>query len=457
VIRLVKNGVRWELQPDIAPLLDEILASPGRVIKESPFGRVAVHRAGGKNFYVKTYRHSASLWRPFKFFFKRSQAHGEWLLAQSLEERKIPVVRHAALGERWSWRGLLESVLITEEFDGKCLDDSSGVAPENVLEFINFLHDHGVLQTDLHPQNILANASGEIRLVDLHHAKIKTDITAEERALNLAYLHMAFPMPVAPEVAKITAGMRKKIIARRSARSFGHNRHFIPKRFGALRWRTRPPFMTPRAEAIMRDPDGFLATRAKIFKPGRSCTVGAADGVVVKRYNLRKILNLAKDIFRRSKALRSFRKAYHLELVGIPTARSIATADERRFGLQVRSYFLMEEIPGAVDLGKWTGDANTAAHLLAELLAKLHNEGFRHRDLKETNILFDENGKIFLIDLEGLEFVETVTPQLAVADLRRLEKGVKNRSGFSRANWFRFMRHYCKLRGLAPRKLRLGE
>jgi tRNA A-37 threonylcarbamoyl transferase component Bud32 len=455
VIRLTKNGVRWEMQPEVAPLLDEILASPVRVIKESRYGRVAVHRGGGKNFYVKTYRHGASFWRPFKFFFKPSQAHGEWKLAQAFAARGIPIVRHAAAGERWSWRGLQESILITEEFDGQPLADSTAASPEKVLAFIHFMHEHGVMQHDLHCHNLMVGPTGELRLVDLHHSEIKEHFTDEERATNIAYLQMTFPMPVTPAIAQRAAKMRKKHFANRSRRSLGDNRFFAPKQFGELCWQVRLSLATPASEAIMQDPNGFLATRATIFKPGRSCTVGAADGLVLKRYNLRKLLNLVKDLFRLSKAKRSFQKAYHLELTGIPTARSVAAADERHFGFLTRSYFVMEEIRGAVDLGKWHGDTALAAECVAALLAKLHDEGFRHRDLKETNVLFDENGKAILIDLEGLEFVETVSLELAAADLRRLHRGIKKLLQFSQQDWLRFTEHYCKLRGLLPESLQL--
>ena len=108
--------------------------------------------------------------------------------------------------------------------------------------------------------------------------------------------------------------------------------------------------------------------------------MGRAGGVVLKRYNLRKLTNLLKDLFRASKARRAFRKAYHLELAGVPTARPLATADRRLGGLLLRSYLLMEEIPDAQHLGQWRGDPYVAARTAAALLPKLHHEGFRHRD-----------------------------------------------------------------------------
>jgi tRNA A-37 threonylcarbamoyl transferase component Bud32 len=167
---------------------------------------------------------------------------------------------------------------------------------------------------------------------------------------------------------------------------------------------------------------------------------------VLKRYNLRKAGNLFKDVFRRSKARRAFRKAYHLELTGVPTARPIATADKRVLGLLVASYFLMEEIPGAIHLGQWRGDNEAALQRLAELLARLHDEGFSHRDLKETNIVFDSQNRILLIDLEGLEFLDTVSRTRADADLARLIRAMEELAQFSEADRARVLALYRTFR-----------
>ena len=174
VRRLELDGIRWELQPDAEALLQKLVRDAGGVIKESPAKRITIHHLDGRSYYVKRYRNSAFALRPFKFFFKRSQAWHEWTLAQQLEARQIPIVRHVAFGERWSWRGLEESILVTEGFDGRMLHEAVGIDPAAVLAFVKRMHERGILQVDLHPGNILVKLDPlEIRLVDLHGTQVQ--------------------------------------------------------------------------------------------------------------------------------------------------------------------------------------------------------------------------------------------------------------------------------------------
>ena len=160
---------------------------------------VARHSVGGRVFFVKRYLHGALPLRPFKFFFKSSQARQEWLLAGGLEQRQIPVERNVALGERRSWRGLEESVLITEGFDGVSLEEAPARAINlpAVRAFVDRMHERGVLQRDLHPGNLLVSiTTGELRLVDLHGTELKSEVAAAERAENLALLRGWLAIPV---------------------------------------------------------------------------------------------------------------------------------------------------------------------------------------------------------------------------------------------------------------------
>jgi len=443
--------------PGWDPRQAEMPGLPPRVIKESPAKLVSVQIVAGREVYVKRYRHAAIWLRPLKFFFKPSQARQEWQLARQLEDLGVPIVRHVALGERWNWWGLQESILITEAFAGRPLDEAASVDAQAVLTFVGKLHDCGVLQRDLHPGNILVNtATGELRLVDLHGIEIKATVAAAERAANLAFLGMHLPLPLAREVRQLSARLRLPYLAQRARRCLKHNREFAPQRHGGLRWQVRLPFVNDAVRGILAAPDAFLASRAEILKPGRSATVGKADGLVLKRYNLRKLVNLLKDLCRPSKARRAYQKAYHLELAGVPTARPLATADRRVLGLLLRSYLLMEEIAGAQHLGQRRGDARHAARAAATLVAKLHNEGFQHRDLKETNLVFDANGRLFLIDLEGLEFVGKVSQERAARDLSRLARAAESLPQAGRGEWMVFVHAYCRARNLRPRQLKVA-
>lgn len=451
MIRLNLHGFRWEVRPDLAPHLGELLASAGCGVKESPVKLVTRHETGGRTWFVKRYRHSRVALRPLKFCVKPSQARQEWRLAQRLECLGIPVVRHAGLGERWTF-GLQESILVTEGFDGVPLDQTPDVDVEAVLAFVETLHERGVLQRDLHPGNILRHVeTGELRLVDLHGTVVKRALSPAEREANLAVLRMSLPIPVSAATRELSGRMRRQCLLDRARRCLRRNREFEPRRYGSLRWQVRRSLIDPPTEAVLSDPDGFLDSRAEPLKQGRSSTVGRGAGRVLKRYNLRKPANLVKDLFRPSKARRAYLKAYHLEITGVPTARPIAVANRRAAGLPVRSYFLMEEIPGARHLGQWTGNAWHAARSVAGLIAKLHQEGFSHRDLKETNLVFDAGGKLHLIDLEGLEFLGVVPQERALGDLARLERGARSLPGFTPALQRSFARHYARARELRPR------
>jgi tRNA A-37 threonylcarbamoyl transferase component Bud32 len=453
VTTLEREGVGWELQPDFAPLLEALLESPGETVKESPVKRVTRHRAGGKIFYVKRYLHGAVPLRPLKFFFKATQARREWELAGQLEARQIPVVRHVALGERRTWRGVLESVLVTEGFDGAPVDQCRWIDPVAVLKFVERMHERGVVQEDLHLENLLARKSPfELRLVDLHGTRIKAELTRADRVRNLALLRTYLPVPVTGEVAHLSRQIRRRKLFERSKRCLRHNREFIRVRAGGLNWQVREPFRSAAVDGILSDPDKLLQTRATILKPGRSATVGRADGLVLKRFNFRKVGSLFKDVLRSSRARRAFRKGYHLELAGVPTARTIATADRRRGGFLLRSYLLMEAIAGAGDLGACLRTGGTLEPALirqaARLIGKLHDEGFSHRDLKESNLVLGADEQLFLIDLDGLKFDLDLPASRAAADLIRLAQAAAKFPAVTARQRRLFLRAYCRARRL---------
>jgi tRNA A-37 threonylcarbamoyl transferase component Bud32 len=110
----------------------------------------------------------------------------------------------------------------------------------------------------------------------------------------------------------------------------------------------------------------------------------------------------------------------------------------------------MEEIPGATDAPQWGGDERIAARRIGTLVAQLHDEGFSHRDLKETNIVFDANGAPRLIDLEGLRFHREVPNEIAGANLRRLARGAEGCGKLNRGTVMAFLFAYCRARRIYP-------
>ena len=451
MIQRENDGVRWELQPDFSPLLDALLKSPGETVKESAVKQVTMHQVGEKTYYIKRYLHHAVPLRSLKFYFKATQARQEWDLALQLEARKIPIVRHVGLGERWTWSGVQESILVTEGFDGAQLDEMEGIAPALVKAFIERMHVAGVLQMDLHPANLLVGRyTKEMRLVDLHGTVVRDRLKPAEREENLAILRGYVSIDVPERVRKLSVRLRRRHIWERSHRCLRSNRDFSCVTLGGLKWQQRAALVDAQAIEILRGPDGFLDERAKPLKRGRSATVGAGGGFVLKRYNLRRLSRLVKDLFRTSPAYASFRKAYHLELLHIPTARPVAAAEKRLCRFLLKSYFLMEEIPGAVSLEARLRDGPELDQRLIEsvghLLGRLHGEGFSHRDLKSSNIILDSSEQPRLIDLDGLTFIGELPSARAKTDLERIARSVATAASVGRRQRIRFLRAYLRSR-----------
>ncbi len=242
--------------------------------------------------------------------------------------------------------------------------------------------------------------------------------------------------------------IRRGLAARRSWRCLETNLRFESRRLGGLPWWVRREFFDDKLRALLEDPDGQLESCSRLFKsgPNRQSTIGAFDGLILKRYNQKNRWNYLKDIFRPSRAYRAYQKAYHLELLGIPTPRPIAAAERRCCRVVLNSYLVTEEIPGAADLRTIPQLDLATIRQAGELIARLHNEGFAHGDLKETNLVRDNSGKLHLLDLDGLRHLKHVPEPVAAADLARLARGADKYAIVTPAHRRAFLRAYCRSR-----------
>jgi tRNA A-37 threonylcarbamoyl transferase component Bud32 len=470
VIQTEKDGIRWVLAPAFEPLLAKTLADPGEVIKKTPTKLVTVHQINGKSIYVKKYLNAAKRLRPLKYYFKASEAKSEWALAAQVAARGIPVVPHLAMGEHWTASGLQQSIIITEGFDGVRLDKFPNLDSDDLqaalARLLRAMHDNGVLQRDLH-HNIMVKARPlELCRIDVDRGELLPPLTEEQRIENMAYISVFVPLRAKffevynasdDLIAKIQSRsrvIRRGLWARRSSRCLEHNLRFNPKIMGGLRWWVRLEFLNENLRALMENPDKALEKCTKLFKsgPNRQSTVGSFDGLVLKRFNVKNRLNYVKDLFRPSRAFRAYQKAYHLELLGLPTPRPVAAAERRILRVLTSSYLVTEEIPGATDLAMLLRSGQSPARNLvnqtAELIARLHDEGFSHSDLKETNIVRDQTGKLYVLDLDALSYARTVSEERAAADLERLARAAAKYPNVTRADRIAFLRAYFKARKL---------
>ncbi len=216
---------------------------------------------------------------------------------------------------------------------------------------------------------------------------------------------------------------------------------------GGLTWWIRGDFLNDSLLRVLADLSRLLIDPSARIKSGRSTTLARAGGAIIKRYNSRGWIGVLKNSLRPSRARRAFYRAMFLEKAGIATARPIAYASCRVLGLLRCSYLLMEEIAGAENLSTWRGGHRQAVERIAGLIGRLHEQGFSHRDLKGSNILFDPAGNPHLIDMEGLRCLKRLTFQRAALDLSRLSRAASQIPRITRADRLRFLKCYCRCRG----------
>ena len=132
---------------------------------------------------------------------------------------------------------------------------------------------------------------------------------------------------------------------------------------------------------------------------------------VVKQFIVPNLLNrLVYGFLRKSKAQRSYEYARLLLSKGIATPRPVAWQTERTCLLMGRSYFVSERsrcpytyadlLSGSVP----ADDEERYLRLIAQTVARLHDEGMVHQDLSRGNILFGDGDRVELIDLNRIRF-----------------------------------------------------
>ena len=229
---------------------------------------------------------------------------------------------------------------------------------------------------------------------------------------------------------------------------------------GKLHWIVRETIVSPQLEALLADPDAFLQDRSLLIADSPLITLAKVPpltagqpALVLRRLNYGLPLHRLRDVFRPTRAERAFWNGLLLEHSGVLTPRNIAVGVERFLRWPRRAYLLTDWVAGAIPLKELL--ASSAGKLphelvlrLADLLAALHQSGCSHRDLKSTNVLFDEQMQAYLIDLDGVRHYGKLSQDRAVADLARFAWEFVGYPRLMKWNTRRFLKRYCARRGL---------
>ncbi len=161
----------------------------------------------------------------------------------------------------------------------------------------------------------------------------------------------------------------------------------------------------------LEDPD-VLIQADNLETVARSRTalvkVGFVQGcgsVYIKQYHFKGVLDGMKNVFRKSRALKSFEAAIKLENLGVDTPRPVFCCERRVCRVLIKSFIATQalDVPDLISYARSQAMCRGDFTLVASFVRRMHEMGILSVDLKGDNILFDrEKRRLYLIDLDRL-------------------------------------------------------
>ena len=393
-------------------------------------------RTAGASAILKLSFHALARWK----------LQSEARLLQVLHRRGIPVPR--VLG--WGGTAPGRYGLLLEELPGRSVAaaweetiDPRGreALLQRLAQAVRTLHDARVESVDPHAGNVLADGD-TLRWIDGGAMRLRPGrLGWKRRGRNLAAFHASFSSlgPIAPRawiralraylrgdlrgskgrtlarrILRRSARLSRHRLRRRARRSLRSNRHFLRVVSGRCRAFVRRSAAGESWGKFLSDPESLFQGAATI-KDGRSTHVARIEwngrAACLKRWNRKSLLDRLQHRWRPSRSRRAWLLGHALEIAGVPTPQTIAAFEERRWLGPGRSYLVTEWGLGetAAAILEREPDSPAARILVtaaAHSIAKLHQAGLRHRDLKPHNLLFDPAcGQVSFLDIDAASFL----------------------------------------------------
>ncbi|MDR1351233.1 MAG: hypothetical protein LBJ59_10785 [Zoogloeaceae bacterium] len=332
-------------------------------------------------------------------------ADGGWLLFEFLENARVPGV---------------ESI-------------------DEAVRAIARLHERGLWQEDLHPDNLLAQ-DGQLCFVDGGGIRAETpgQALSPKRALeNLGMFYAQWPIRMeaglsgalasycaqnpASGAGMSVSALQKAVTRQRRSRL----RDWLKKiarecSSFCVREKSASGFCVVRRDAekilspLLKNPDAFI-NAGHLYKTGGAATVARVEvggrTFVLKRYNIKHFRHALSRCWRRSRAWRAWREGNRLLALGIPTAKPLALVERRWFWFSGVAYLVTEYLPGEDILRRLQAEdalATPAANVaeiaaVGALFADLLRARLSHGDMKGHNLIWQEEEACWaLIDLDAM-------------------------------------------------------
>ena len=189
------------------------------------------------------------------------------------------------------------------------------------------------------------------------------------------------------------------------------------------------------------------------------CGEGA---VVAKRFSPKNCLYHIKIWIKKERVFQLWEMTNIFKSLGVPVASPLGYIIERKGLLRTASYFFSQYLKGAQDLRRLSQDIQDFPMWIekkkiisrfAQMLSRLHNDGFCHGDTKWSNIMADRNtGEFWMIDLDGAASVKSPLDHGVCKDISRFVVDIME-CPLSEKEIETFMTTYCEKRSLNKRHL----
>ena len=388
---------------------------------------VAVAEVDGKQFLVKIFigRHCSR--------YAKREASG----ARAIEDAGVltaslewEALKKSTRGHVLGFEYLSDAKDLLEVWEKSENDEQRRRLISKVIPALAALHEGGVVQNDIHPENFLFRS-------DLIYTIDGGDVTRHGRGPlgdrksmdNIALFFAQFPARHDHFVSELLEqyrqlrawpldeGRLQRLVGLIDSKRSKRKKDYIEKAFReCTRFTCEHSFNrfsvcereydSPAMRELLSQIDKRIES-GTLLKDGNSATVALIDGplgpLVVKRYNIKDASHGISRVFRKSRAWISWANAYRLKFLGINTVKPVAMVEERFGPLRGKAYFITEYIDGP-DATVLPEIENPSAEMISivEILKGLSAAGVSHGDLKASNFLLGSDGAV-IIDLDSMK------------------------------------------------------
>lgn len=430
-----------------------------------------------------------------------TKARTEALTALRLQQLGIRTVTPLAWGETAQGAsclitlGLQEAVTVRDVLEGRQPADLHPAERRRLTaelaDLLARMHDQSIVHDDLHAGNLLLargpDGDWQLHLVDLHAVRFKSRLTWQQAQANLVMLNRWF-VQRSSRSDRLRFWLRY-VSARSAAAGLNADIRTLAQDLESKTWQSCLRFWQKRdrrfvtenayirricqgfcagfavrdlpAELIQEladDPDRPFASASAMLKASPSSAVvvlrrsfsGQTVHYVWKRFAVTRWTDPWVHLVRPTPAQRSWLNGHRMRECGLPTPRPLLVLHRKRRGLIGESYLLTEYLENAVPLrDAWNAVATRPGRRIliegtARLIREMHRRHLSHRDLKAANLLVNERGELFVIDLVGVERHRVLDHKRRIQNLARLHVSFWNDPTLRAADKLHFLTVYLQ-------------